>query len=255
MLPRSDLYSEMPGLVDNSDDEEMPANSNQRGDLPPFEWNHPPGRGVSHEPTEDLRVQVRDSVLRFLQAVDRLEDYGFRMTVMPEYHQEVHMDLPFDSGEPLPLRARHHRLILDLDAGIQPQLRGTLDARRHTEAIFSVQDEAILMSAGLHGQAAMWTQAGPHGGTAAIGGFRQPGHDDEEITHIGDDQAMPPLVSDTDDDESPLPPNQPVPIWHGPDARAVTTLGRITIRFFGPSRGPCRSPAGPWGFAKPGRHG
>ncbi len=72
--------------------------------------------------TEDLRVQVRESVLGLVQAVDRLEDYGFRrlmpeygqqiasrrwdVTVIPTrelddapYHQEVHMDLPFNSGE------------------------------------------------------------------------------------------------------------------------------------------------------------
>ena len=48
----------MPDLVVHSDDDEMPANSDQRGDLPPFEWNHPPGRGVSHEPTED-RILTR----------------------------------------------------------------------------------------------------------------------------------------------------------------------------------------------------
>jgi hypothetical protein len=109
----------------------------------------------------------------------------------------------------------------------------------------------------------MWTQAGPHGGTTVGGlrvfaGIRQPGHDDEEITgmieDVDDDEPMPPLVSgheDTDDNDSPLPQHRPVPIWHGPD----TTPGRIMIQFFGPSRGPCRSPAGPWGFAKPGRQG
>ena len=60
MLPRADLChdSEMPELVEHSDDDEMPANSDQRGDLPPLEWNHPPWRGVSHEPTED-RILTR----------------------------------------------------------------------------------------------------------------------------------------------------------------------------------------------------
>ena len=69
MLPWADLYSGMPELVDNSDDDEMPppanndemppaANSDQQGDLPPFEWNHQPERGVSHEPTED-RILTR----------------------------------------------------------------------------------------------------------------------------------------------------------------------------------------------------
>ena len=60
MLSLADLNHdpEMPDLVDESDDDEMPANADQRGDLPPFEWNHPPGRGVGHEPTED-RILTR----------------------------------------------------------------------------------------------------------------------------------------------------------------------------------------------------
>ena len=61
MLSRADLNHDpemMPGLVEESDDDEMPANADQRGDLPPFEWNHPPGRGVGHEPTED-RILTR----------------------------------------------------------------------------------------------------------------------------------------------------------------------------------------------------
>jgi hypothetical protein len=48
LLSRADLYhdSEVPELVEDSDDDEMPANADQQGDLPSFEWNHPPGRGM-----------------------------------------------------------------------------------------------------------------------------------------------------------------------------------------------------------------
>ena len=139
----------------------------------------------------------------------------------------------------------------------------TRTVTRHTEAI---------LIAGLHGQAVMWTQAEPHGGTAAVGGLRvftvirPPGHDDEEITGMvedaDDDEPMPPLVDDDmTDDDSPMPalipPNDtPVPIWHGPTMMwhgPDAAPGLTMMHFLGPSGGPCRSPA--WGFAKPGRQG
>jgi hypothetical protein len=119
-----DLYHDLdvPELVEDSDhdsdDDEMPANADQQGDLPHFEWNHTPGRGVSHEPIEDPRDRLEDHGLRWWMPVHN----GGRQDVLNQRSFSILLIFHDDSD------AEDSEDHWHLDAGFRLQLRRSLDA-------------------------------------------------------------------------------------------------------------------------------